>query len=71
MLSMIVAVANNNVIGKDNNLIWHIPEDLKRFKRITEGKTMVTKLSWLLGCGYDYESIKQMMVTSFRGEIDL
>ena len=41
MLSIIVAIANDNVIGKDNQLIWHIPEDLKRFKRITDGKTMV------------------------------
>ena len=29
MLSIIVAIANNNVIGKDNKLIWHLPEDLK------------------------------------------
>ena len=35
MLSTIVAIANNNVIGKDNKLIWHLPEDLKRFKQIT------------------------------------
>ena len=30
MLSIIVAIANNNVIGKDNKLIWHLPEDLKK-----------------------------------------
>ena len=41
MLSIIVAVANNNVIGKDNKLIWHLPEDLKRFKRITSGHTII------------------------------
>ena len=41
MLSIIVAIANDNVIGKDNKLIWHIPEDLKRFKSITTGHTMV------------------------------
>ena len=35
MLSIIVAVAKNNVIGKDNKLPWHIPDDLKRFKKIT------------------------------------
>ena len=41
MLSIIVAVAKNNVIGKDNKLIWHLPEDLKRFKRITSGKNII------------------------------
>jgi len=41
MLSTIVAVAKNNVIGKDNKLIWHLPEDLKRFKNITTGKVII------------------------------
>ena len=41
MLSIIVAVAKNNVIGKDNKLIWHLPEDLKRFKQITTGKNII------------------------------
>lgn len=41
MLSIIVAVAKNNVIGKDNQLIWHLPEDLKRFKRLTTNHTII------------------------------
>lgn len=41
MLSIIVAVAENNVIGKDNGLIWHLPEDLKRFKTLTSGHTII------------------------------
>ena len=41
MLSIIVAKASNNVIGKDNALIWHLPEDLKRFKEITPGHTII------------------------------
>ncbi len=41
MLSTIVAIANGNVIGKDNKLIWHLPEDLKRFKQITTGKNII------------------------------
>lgn len=41
MLSIIVAIANENVIGKDNKLIWHIPEDLKRFKKITSGHKII------------------------------
>ena len=41
MLSIIVAVANKQVIGKDNQLIWHLPEDLKRFKNLTTGHTII------------------------------
>jgi dihydrofolate reductase len=41
MISIIVAVAKDNVIGKDNKLLWHISEDLKRFKRITTSKKMI------------------------------
>lgn len=33
-------------------------------------ETMVTKLSWLIACGYSYEDIQELMITSFRGEID-
>ncbi|MBN8520813.1 MAG: dihydrofolate reductase [Alphaproteobacteria bacterium] len=38
---MIVAMAENRVIGRDNELIWHIPEDLKRFKTLTMGKPVI------------------------------
>ena len=41
MLSIIVAIAENNIIGGDNKLLWHIPEDLKRFKSITSGHSIV------------------------------
>ena len=41
MLSIIVAKANNDVIGGDNKLLWHISEDLKRFKEITSGHTII------------------------------
>lgn len=40
-ISIIAAIAENNVIGKDNDLIWHISEDLKRFKRLTSGHTII------------------------------
>ena len=41
ILSLIVAVADNGVIGRDNALPWHLPEDLRRFKRVTLGKPVV------------------------------
>lgn len=40
-ISIIVAIAENNAIGKDNKLLWHISDDLKRFKRLTTGKTVI------------------------------
>jgi len=37
MLTIIAAIAKNNALGKDNKLIWHLPADLKRFKKVTSG----------------------------------
>jgi dihydrofolate reductase len=41
IISIIAAIAEDNVIGNNNDLIWHISEDLKRFKKITSGHTIV------------------------------
>lgn len=41
MLTAIVAIGSNGVIGKDNQLLWHLPNDLERFKNITSGHTIV------------------------------
>lgn len=40
-VSIIVAASANGVIGKDNDMPWHIPEDLKRFKEITTGHHVI------------------------------
>jgi len=41
MIIIIAAIARNNALGKDNQLIWHLPADLKRFKRITSGHHVI------------------------------
>jgi dihydrofolate reductase len=41
MISIIVAVSSNNVIGAERALPWNLPEDLQRFKKITMGKPMI------------------------------
>jgi dihydrofolate reductase len=41
MVSLIVAMAQNGVIGRDNSLPWRLPEDLRRFKSFTLGKTLL------------------------------
>jgi len=47
MISIIVAVSEDWGIGKDNDLLWHISEDLKRFKRLTSGNTVIMgKRTW-------------------------
>lgn len=41
MISLIVAMAQNRVIGIKNDLPWHLPADLKRFKALTTGKPVI------------------------------
>ncbi len=47
-ISIIVAIAENFAIGKNNDLLFHLPEDLKRFKKITTGHPMVMGRNTLL-----------------------
>jgi len=47
MISIIAAVSEDLGLGRNNDLLWYIPEDLKRFKRLTYGKTVVMgKRTW-------------------------
>lgn len=41
MISIIAAIGENRELGKNNKLLWHIPEDLKRFKKLTEGHVVI------------------------------
>ena len=41
ILSAVVAISENNAIGKNNQLLWHLPADLKHFKLITSGHTII------------------------------
>jgi dihydrofolate reductase len=41
MISIIVAVSKDLGIGKNNDLLWHLPDDMKRFKRLTTGNTII------------------------------
>jgi len=47
MISIIVAVSEDLGIGKNNDLLWHLPDDMKRFKKLTTGNTVVMgKRTW-------------------------
>ncbi|MDB5021103.1 MAG: dihydrofolate reductase [Pedobacter sp.] len=41
IVSFVVAIAENNAIGKDNKLLWSLPKDMKHFKEITNGHTVI------------------------------
>lgn len=41
ILTLIAAAAENNALGKDNQMIWHLPDDFKRFKQLTTGHYMI------------------------------
>ena len=41
MISIVAAVADNGAIGKDNQLLWHITEDLRYFRKLTTGHTVI------------------------------
>lgn len=41
MIILIAAIAENNALGKNNDLLWHLPKDFKRFKEITSGHHII------------------------------
>ena len=40
-LTLIAAIAENNALGKDNQMLWHLPDDFKRFKQLTSGHYII------------------------------
>jgi len=62
-LILIAAVANNNVIGGDNKLLWHLPADLKRFKKITMGHTLIMGRKTFESIGKALPGRKTIIVT--------
>lgn len=41
MITIIAAAGENNALGKDNDLVWHLPDDFKRFKQLTTGHPVI------------------------------
>lgn len=75
MLSMIVAMGENRVIGKDNTMPWHLPNDLQYFKKTTTGKTIIMGRKTFDSLGRVLPNRKHVVLTrsndSFPEEVDV
>jgi dihydrofolate reductase len=63
MISIIVAMSENRVIGKDNSLIWKLSDDLKRFKKITMDSTIVMGRKTYESIGRPLPKRKNVIIT--------
>ena len=70
MISIIVAVSEDWGIGKNNELLWNISEDLKRFKRLTSGNTVIMgKKTWESLPRRPLPNRKNIVLTDNPGEL--
>lgn len=66
-LSILAAVAKNKVIGKDNQLVWHLPADLKHFRELTTGETVVMGRKTFESIGKALPGRRNIVVTRRQG----
>ena len=69
IISIVVAIAQNHVIGKDNKLLWYLPNDLKHFKTITSGHTVIMGRKTYDSVGKPLPNRRNIVVT--RKHIDI
>jgi dihydrofolate reductase len=65
-LVIVVAIAENGIIGKDNGLSWNLPSDMKRFRRITMGKPMIMGRKTFASVGRKLPGRETVVVTRDR-----
>jgi len=63
MISMIVAMADNGAIGKDNELLWHLPKDFQHFKAVTMGKPILMGRKTYESIGRPLPGRKNIVIT--------
>lgn len=66
-ISLVVAAANNNAIGKDNRLLWHLPNDMKYFKNVTWGMPVVMGRKTFESLGKPLAGRKNIVLTKQAG----
>lgn len=70
MIKLIVAKASNNVIGDKNNLIWHLPNDLKHFKNLTTGHPIIMGRKTYESLGRPLPNRTNIIITRDQNFID-
>ena len=70
MINIIAAIGNNLALGKDNKLIFDIPEDLQYFKKVTTGKTVVMGRKTYESIGKALPNRKNIVLTRQNIDID-
>jgi len=63
MISLIAAMARNRIIGKDNDMPWHLPADLAHFKRVTMGKPVIMGRRTYESIGFPLPGRKNVVIT--------
>ena len=63
MITIIAAIGLNNELGKDNDLIWHLPADLKRFKKVTSGHAIIMGRNTFESIGKPLPNRRSIIIT--------
>ncbi|WP_199120479.1 dihydrofolate reductase [Pedobacter sp. ASV28] len=66
-ISIVVAISENNAIGKDNQLLWHLPADLRHFKNITTGHTIIMGRKTYDSIGKPLPNRRNIVITRQQG----
>jgi len=69
IVTIVVAIAENHAIGKDNKLLWHLPKDLKHFKEITSGGTVIMGRKTYDSVGKPLPNRRNIIITRQQIEI--
>lgn len=69
-INIVVAIAANNAIGKNNKLLWHLPKDMKHFKELTTGHTVIMGRKTFDSVGKPLPNRRNIVVTRQNMEIN-
>lgn len=70
MLSIVVAVAENGIIGKDNSLLWHIREDMRMFRALTSSHMVIMGRKTFESLGRPLPNRRNVVISSSLSNID-